>query len=74
MIFIDLKLASLLGTKMTEKKFLSVEEVAKRFQVNPTTIYRLAQKGHLPGFKVGGQWRFSPEMLEAWIEDRVRMR
>ena len=56
---------------MIEKSYLSIEEVAGRFGVNPTTVYRLAQRGTLPGFKVGGQWRFSPEMLEAWISVQV---
>ena len=56
---------------MTEKAYLSVEEVAKRFGVNTTTAYRLAQRGVLPGFKVGNQWRFSPEMLESWVTDQV---
>ena len=49
------------------EKFLTVEEVAKRFQLNTTTVYRLVQKGILPGLKVGGQWRFSPEMLDVWV-------
>ena len=56
---------------MTEKSFLSIEQVAKRFGVNPTTVYRLAQRGVLPGFKIGNQWRFSEEMLESWVADRV---
>ena len=56
---------------MSEKKYLSVEEVAKKFGINPTTVYRLAQKGSLPAFKVGNQWRFSPEMLDVWISDQV---
>ena len=50
--------------RMSEKAYLTVEEVAERFGVNPTTIYRLAQRGHLPGFKVGNQWRFSEARLE----------
>jgi len=56
---------------MVEKPYLSVEGVARRFGVNPTTVYRLAQRGMLPGFKVGGQWRFSQEMLESWVADQV---
>lgn len=56
---------------MAEKPYLSVEEVAQRFGVNPTTVYRLVQKGSLPGFKVGGQWRFGREMLESWVADQV---
>ena len=56
---------------MTEKIFLTVEEVAARFEVNASTVYRLTQRGMLPGFKVGGQWRFSQEMLNTWVADRV---
>lgn len=56
---------------MAEKSYLSVEEVAQRFGIDRTTVYRLAQRRVLPGFKIGGQWRFSPEMLEAWVADRV---
>jgi excisionase family DNA binding protein len=53
------------------KTYLSVEEVAKRFCVNPTTIYRLAQRRVIPGFKIGSQWRFSQEMLDVWVSNRV---
>ena len=56
---------------MSEDTYLSIEEVAKRFGVNTTTVYRLAQKGALPGFKVGAQWRFSKSMLDSWVADQV---
>ena len=56
-----------------EKRFLTVEEVAKRFGVNTTTVYRLVQQGRLPAFKVGNQWRFSEARLEEWVADRERV-
>ena len=56
---------------MAAKAFLTVEEVARHFGVNMTTVYRLAQQGKLPGFKLGGQWRFSPDMLKDWVSDQV---
>ena len=56
---------------MSEKNYLSVEDVAKKFGINPTTVYRLAQKGALPAFKIGNQWRFSLQMLDVWISDQV---
>lgn len=56
------------------KNHLSVREVARRFGVNSSTVYRLAQKGVLPGFKVGNQWRFSQEMLDAWVAHKVTVR
>ena len=55
------------------RPYLTVDEVAKRFHVNPTTVYRLAKRGHLPGFKVGNQWRFRETRLEEWIENHERV-
>lgn len=59
---------------LRDKAYLSVDEVAAQFGVTPTTVYRLAQRGSLPGFKVGGQWRFSHEMLDSWVADRVTVK
>lgn len=56
---------------MDQKHYLSVEDVAARFGVNVTTVYRLVQRGALPAFKLGGQWRFSTELLEGWVADQV---
>ena len=61
------------GSMATETKYFSVEEAARRFGVNTTTIYRLAKSGKLPAFKVGGQWRFSSEMLDSWVADQVTL-
>ena len=58
---------------MIEQPYLTVDEVAKRFGVNTTTIYRLVQRGKLPAFKVGNQWRFSKSRLEQWVEDHERV-
>ena len=58
---------------MKESKYLTIEDLSDRFGIGPTTVYRLVQKGRLPGFKVGGQWRFSEELLEAWVADQVAL-
>lgn len=55
---------------MTEKSALAVRDVAELLNVAPKTVYRLAQKGELPGFKVAGSWRFMAGDIEAWIEAR----
>ena len=49
---------------------MTVQEVAAFLNVDEKTIYRLAQKGDLPGFKVLGSWRFQRPDLEAWIAER----
>ncbi|MBI4342528.1 MAG: helix-turn-helix domain-containing protein [Candidatus Omnitrophica bacterium] len=57
----------------TRKSYLTIHEVAQRFSVNATTVYRLVQRGKLPAFKIGNQWRFSETRLEQWVADRERM-
>ncbi len=59
--------------KAPDRSYLSIEDVARRFGVNTTTVYRLAQRGALPGFKVGAQWRFSLDLLESWMADQVTL-
>ena len=56
---------------MADTRYLTINDVARHFGINAATVYRLAQRGTLPGFKVGGQWRFSQEMLETWVADQV---
>ncbi len=58
---------------MTQRSYLTVEDVAKRFGINVTTVYRLVQQGRLPAFKVGNQWRFREARLEEWVADRERV-
>jgi len=51
---------------------MTVREVANYLNVDEKTVYRLAQKGELPGFKVAGTWRFKREDIDQWIEDQKR--
>ena len=59
--------------KQTQKSFLTIQDVAHQFGVNATTVYRLVQRGKLPAFKVGNQWRFSAARLDEWVADRERV-
>jgi excisionase family DNA binding protein len=49
---------------------LTIKEVAEYLKVAEKTAYRLAAEGRLPGFKVGGSWRFKQKDVAAWIEDQ----
>ena len=46
---------------------MTVRDVAATLNVDEKTIYRLAQRGELPGFKVAGAWRFQRVDLQRWI-------
>ncbi len=43
---------------------LTIREVAEYLKINEKTAYRLAAEGKLPGFKVGGAWRFRRDEIE----------
>ena len=46
---------------------MTVQEVAEYLNVDPKTVYRLVNRGELPGFKVRGSWRFQKNDLDEWI-------
>lgn len=43
---------------------MTVKEVSDYLKLNEKTAYRLASEGKLPGFKVGGSWRFRRDEIE----------
>jgi excisionase family DNA binding protein len=56
---------------MPEPDVLTIHELAALLRVGLKTAYTLAQNGEVPGFKVGGQWRFRRRDIEAWIDDQT---
>jgi excisionase family DNA binding protein len=57
---------------MTPETLETAAELARRWKLDPSTIYRLAmrQKDPLPSVKIGGRRRFVPSRVEAWLESQ----
>lgn len=53
-------------------EILTLKEVAEYLKLAEKTAYRLAAEGKLPGFKVGGSWRFKREDIDRWIEEKKK--
>ncbi|MGR6748991.1 helix-turn-helix domain-containing protein [Aeromonas veronii] len=51
----------------SEGEILTLEEVASYLKAGKRTVYRLAQEGNIPAFKLGGSWRFRRAELDNWI-------
>lgn len=51
---------------------LTVKQVADLLTVNERTVYRMANNGELPAFRVAGSWRFLEEDIRGWIEKQKR--
>jgi excisionase family DNA binding protein len=59
---------------MMQEKLLTIEQVATYLKVDKFTVYRLVAKRKLPAFKVGNQWRFKRQTIDAWLENNSNMR
>lgn len=55
---------------MSEPDF-DVDQLASYLHLLPQQVSRLADRGGLPGRKVGGAWRFSRAEIHHWLEDRI---
>ncbi|MFZ0547289.1 MAG: helix-turn-helix domain-containing protein, partial [Candidatus Promineifilaceae bacterium] len=49
--------------KAETNQIMTIREVADYLRMGESTVYRLANKGKLPGRKIGGGWRFSRKEL-----------
>jgi excisionase family DNA binding protein len=49
---------------------LTVPEVSKYLRVHPSTVYRLLKSNQLKAFRVGGDWRFTVESIDQWLQQR----
>lgn len=50
---------------------MTLEEVADYLRVSERTVCDWAQKGDLPGGKLGTSWRFKRSELESWVNERL---
>jgi excisionase family DNA binding protein len=55
---------------MTDE-ILTIREVAELLKINEKTAYKLVSVGKIPGFKVGGSWRFERQEIANWIKRQV---
>ncbi len=56
----------------TPEPAMTVRDEVACLNVDEKTVYRLSQRGELPGFKVAGHWRFKRSDLDEWIEGQKR--
>ncbi len=48
-----------------------VDRLASYLHMMPAAVLKLAERGKLPGRRVGGEWRFAAAEIHHWLEDRI---
>src|ERR1051325_8623443 len=54
-----------------ENQLMDLEQLATYLARDVREVAKLANRGRLPGRKVGGEWRFSTSDVNYWIETQM---
>jgi excisionase family DNA binding protein len=49
---------------------MTISDLAVYLQVSQSSLYKLVQRGTVPGHKVGRHWRFHKLSIDGWLQDR----
>jgi PTS system nitrogen regulatory IIA component len=58
------------NANMAQEDF-DIDRLAAYLHMMPSAVLKLAERGKLPGRRVGGDWRFSAAEIHHWLEDRI---
>ena len=50
---------------------MDMEQLAAYLQRDVREVGKLASRGHLPGHKVSGEWRFARAEINQWLETQL---
>ena len=50
------------------EEILTLQDLSAYLKIAEKTLYGYAQKGILPGIKIGSAWRFRKVDIDAWLE------
>ena len=59
------------GVFQMEDEILTVKELSALLRAHPSTIYKLSRRGQIPGFRVGGDWRFRKDDIVRWMTEKA---
>ncbi|MCA9120335.1 MAG: PTS sugar transporter subunit IIA [Planctomycetaceae bacterium] len=48
-----------------------IDSLAVYLHLTPQQVAKMADRGNLPGRKVGGEWRFAQAEIHHWLEERI---
>src|SRR5262249_55133904 len=48
-----------------------IDRLAAYLHMMPAAVQKLAERGKLPGRRIGSDWRFSAAEIHHWLEDRI---
>ena len=53
-----------MGKENKDTIIMTVDEVAEYLKLSKITVYKLTQKGEIPGFRIGSSWRYNRDKID----------
>ena len=53
------------------KTILTVSELAKKLQISTSTVYKYAESGKIPSFKIGSTLRFLENEIDDYLKKMI---
>jgi excisionase family DNA binding protein len=50
-----------------DERWLSLAEIAAYLGVSKDSVYRWLEQRHMPAHKIGRQWKFKADEVDAWV-------
>lgn len=54
-----------------EKEIMDVKELAQYLRIGKSKIYALIRQKKIPASRIGRQYRFSKDVIDAWLKERI---
>jgi excisionase family DNA binding protein len=52
---------------------MTTREASEYLKLSYMTLYKLAQQGEIPAYKLGGHWRFNKPILDSWFANKSQV-
>lgn len=52
---------------------MDIDDIARYLKLPKPTVYKLARDGRLPGRKIGRQWRFHKDTIDAYLKQATNV-
>ena len=59
------------GQEETQKEIMDVKELSNYLGIGKSKIYNLIRQKKIPASKIGRQYRFSKEVIDNWLKERI---
>ncbi|MDR1522345.1 MAG: helix-turn-helix domain-containing protein [Endomicrobium sp.] len=57
--------------EIQNKQIMDIKEVSEYLGIGKSKIYSLIKMKKIPAYKIGRQYRFSKEIVDGWLKDKI---